>query len=70
MDHPDVAVTGRLAELYRTQAKYAEAELLYKRALDIKGERTLGKEHPDVATTLSNLAELYRCPGTDAEGEP
>ena len=36
------------------QGRYAEAEPLYKRSLVI-WEKALGPEHPDVATTLSNL---------------
>ena len=43
--------------LYRTQGKYAEAEPLYKRALAIR-EKTLGREHPDVAQSLNYLAGL------------
>jgi len=35
----------------------AEAEPLYRRALSIR-ERSLGKEHPDVAQSLNNLALL------------
>ncbi len=30
----------------------------------------LGPEHPDVAYSLNNLAELYRAQGAYAEGEP
>ncbi len=30
----------------------------------------LGPEHPDVATSLNNLAELYRATGRYAEAEP
>ncbi len=45
--------------LYNTQGRYAEAEPLYKRSLAII-EKALGPDHPDVATTLNNLAELYR----------
>jgi hypothetical protein len=33
-------------------------------------ERLLGKEHPDVGTTLKNLAELYRDEGRGDEAEP
>ena len=49
---------NRLAELYRLQRKYEQAEPLYQRALKIR-EKALGPEHPDVATTLNNLAFLY-----------
>lgn len=48
-----------LAECYRTQGRYAEAEPLYTRALAIQ-EKALGPEHPDVATSLTSLAALYR----------
>jgi hypothetical protein len=44
--HPDVAATlNNLAELCRTQGKYAEAEPLYARALAVK-EATLGRDTP------------------------
>ena len=45
--------------LYHAQAKYAEAEPLNLRALAI-WEEALGPDHPDVAQSLNNLAELYR----------
>jgi tetratricopeptide (TPR) repeat protein len=48
-----------LAVLYNRQGRYAKAEALYKRALAIL-ERALGPGHPDVATSLNNLAEPYR----------
>ena len=44
--------------LYGEQGRYAEAEPLYKRALAIS-EKALGPEHPDVASSLNNLAMLY-----------
>ena len=37
------------------QSKYDDAEPLFKRALDIR-EETLGLRHPDVASSLKNLA--------------
>ncbi|NJO75902.1 MAG: TIR domain-containing protein, partial [Leptolyngbyaceae cyanobacterium RM1_406_9] len=56
----DVAVDlAWLAELYRSQGRYAQAEPLYLRALAIS-QAQLGENHPDVATKLNNLAELYR----------
>ena len=39
---------NNLAELYRNQGRYAEAEPLYKRSLAIR-EKALGPDHPDVA---------------------
>ena len=38
--------------------KYSEAEPLYLRSLEIR-ERQLGADHPDVASSLFNLAVLY-----------
>jgi tetratricopeptide (TPR) repeat protein len=40
-----------------------DAEPLLQRALAIL-EKALGPGHPDVATSLNNLAELYRAQGT------
>jgi tetratricopeptide (TPR) repeat protein len=48
-----------LAALYRRQGQYAQAEPLVKRALAIY-EKALGPDHPSVATSLNNLAALYR----------
>ena len=50
--------------LYTTQEKYTEAELLYQRALTID-EKSLGVEHPEVATVLKNLADLYLAQGEE-----
>ena len=41
--------------LYKDQGRYADAEPLYKRSLAIR-EKALGPDHPDVATSLNNLA--------------
>ena len=57
-----------LAELYRAQGKYAEAEPLYKRSLAIS-EKALGPEHPDVATSLENMALLYRDTNREQEAQ-
>ncbi|HLQ10162.1 MAG TPA: tetratricopeptide repeat protein, partial [Ktedonobacteraceae bacterium] len=41
---------------------------LYQRALDIY-ERVLPPDHPETATTLNNLAQLYRDMGQDEKAE-
>lgn len=41
------------------QGNYAEAESLFQRALTIK-EKVLGPEHPEVATSINNLAMLLK----------
>ena len=51
------------------QGKYAEAIPLAQRTLAIT-EKVLGPEHPDVALSLNNLAELYQDQGNYKEAEP
>ncbi len=50
------------------RAQYEEAEPLYQRAIAID-EKTLGPEHPDLATKLNNLANLYQHQGKYEEAE-
>jgi len=47
------------AEVYQAQGRYAEAEPLYQWALAIV-KKTLGPDHPYVATVLENISELYK----------
>jgi tetratricopeptide (TPR) repeat protein len=51
------------------RARYAEAELLYRRALAID-EKSYGTDHPNVAIRLNNLAELLRVTNRLDEAEP
>jgi tetratricopeptide (TPR) repeat protein len=44
--------------LYQAQGNYNGAKPLYQRSLAIR-EKALGREHPDVAASLNNLAALY-----------
>ena len=60
------SASSYLAELYRDQEKYEEAEPLQKRALAID-EKSLGRDHPHVATDLNNLALLYQAQGKYAK---
>ncbi len=58
-DHLSAEISlNNLAELYRVQGRYGEAETLFHRSLAIYG-RVLGSEHPDTAARLNNLALLY-----------
>ncbi|MCW5206486.1 tetratricopeptide repeat protein, partial [Desulfobulbus sp. F5] len=69
-EHPHVAAAlNNMAGLYRAQGKYAEAEPLLHRSLQIREDK-LGKDHADVASTLRTLANLYRDQGRYAEAEP
>ncbi len=65
----DASLLNQTALAFYYAGKYAEAEPLYRRSLEIF-EKVLGKEHPDVATSLSNLAVLYRAQGKYTEAEP
>ena len=58
LEHSDVAyVLNDLANLYKAQGKYAQAEPLYQRALAI-WEKSLGPEHPDTQKARRNYASL------------
>ena len=60
---PTVATRyNNLAVLLQDQGKYAEAEPLYRRAIEID-EKALGKDHPDVAIRYNNLADLLQDQG-------
>jgi hypothetical protein len=52
------SLTG-LAFFFQTHGHYARAESLFEWALAIQ-ERTLGPDHPDVATSLENYADILR----------
>jgi len=60
---------SRTALYLNTHALYKQAELLCERALAIR-EKLLGPEHPDIATNLNNLAEVYREQGKYELAEP
>src|SRR5208282_979627 len=51
------------------QGKFTEAIPLAQESLRV-AEATFGAEHPNVATSLNNLAELFREQGRYAEAEP
>ncbi|WP_414512050.1 tetratricopeptide repeat protein [Nostoc sp. PCC 9305] len=59
---------NNLAELYRIQGCYLEANPLYLQALTIR-KSLLGSEHPDVAQSLNNLAALYHSQGNYSQAE-
>jgi hypothetical protein len=64
----ETAALTWLAELYRSQGRYSNAEPLHRQALLIR-EIQLGANHPLVASSLNHLANLYQCQGryNDAE---
>ncbi|TVQ24624.1 MAG: tetratricopeptide repeat-containing protein, partial [Leptolyngbya sp. DLM2.Bin15] len=55
-------------QLYQ-QGQYGEAILLVQQALVIR-ENLLSENHPDVASSLNNLARLYQAQGNYGAAEP
>jgi len=58
-----------MAASLNSQGNYAEAEILFKRALAI-WERALGPENRDVSTVLVNLGTLQELKGNYPAAEP
>ncbi len=59
----------KVAQYLRERGRYAEAEPLYQRTLQIQ-EHVLGPDHLDVARTLNYLAVLYWYQSKHTEAEP
>ncbi|MFN6563709.1 MAG: tetratricopeptide repeat protein [Nostoc sp. ChiSLP01] len=57
------------AGFYDGQGLYNQALPWYEQCLEVTKKR-LGEEHPDVATSLNNLAALYHSQGRYSEAEP
>jgi tetratricopeptide (TPR) repeat protein len=55
-------------ELHRT-GRYDRAVVVAKKALEV-ARKNVGPDHPDVATSLNNLALLYHTQGHYAQAEP
>ncbi len=66
----DVAMSLQsLAELYKLQGRYKEAEPLCNNSLKFLKNK-LGEEHSDVASSLRSLSGLYRLQGRYEDAEP
>ena len=61
-------ILNNIAALQETTGRYQEAEMLYRRSLELS-ERVLGPEHPTTATTLNNLAAVLEATGRYQEAE-
>ena len=59
---------NNLAVLYRDQGKYAQAEPLYIKVLELQ-RRVLGPEHPRRLASMNDLALLYLNQGKYAQAE-
>jgi tetratricopeptide (TPR) repeat protein len=68
-DVPAACVETVLGHSLRLLGDYAGAQPAYERALALH-ERLLGPDHPDVARSLYDLANLYRDRGHYREAEP
>ncbi|MBI2265218.1 MAG: CHAT domain-containing protein [Armatimonadetes bacterium] len=68
-DGSDWEDLNRQAVTLFRQGKYSEAVTAAEKALKT-AESTFGPDHPNTATSLNNLAELYRILGKYAEAEP
>jgi len=67
--HPNTAKDlGNLGTLYIEMSRFAEAERLLLKSLQIL--KTTGKDDPDVATYMQNLAGLYEATFQYTEAEP
>ncbi|CBN74854.1 TPR repeat-containing protein [Ectocarpus siliculosus] len=62
-------VHGRVRGLLESQGKYDEGDPLYLRAIEI-GEKTLGPDHPALATSLNNRARMLEAQGKHNEAIP
>jgi tetratricopeptide (TPR) repeat protein len=79
--HPILADSlNNLAESYQRQGYFSQAEPLHIEALNLRKvllelrknilrENNLSEEHPDIANTLNNLAEIYFAQGKYIEAE-
>jgi len=65
----DSQILNDMAAVYYENADYQDAEPLYKRAL-VMLEKSLGENHPQVATALNNMAALYQATNRLSEAEP
>ena len=64
-----VLLLSRTGFYYDKQGRYGQAEPLFQYVLAMT-KRLLGDEHPDVATSLHNLASLYDKQGRYGQAEP
>ena len=67
--YPEVTCLNDLANLYQSQRKYAEAEVVLKRALATR-EKTLGAENLDVAWSSQRLGYLFVSEAKYSDAEP
>ena len=62
-------IFDRIGRFYKSQGLYAQAEPWFVQCVSV-AKATMGEEHPDVATSLNNLAGFYYSQGRYSEAEP
>ena len=65
-DTMTLASKNNLAETYRKQGRWKEAEELFVQVMETS-LRVLGEEHPDTLNSMANLAFTWKGQGRDAE---
>lgn len=66
--HPNIALsTSKLAAMVQMRGDLDCAEPLYRRAIELE-LLTLGKDHPEYATTLSSFGSLHLSSGNAKRG--
>ena len=60
---------NRLSALYFAEAQYGQAEPPAQRSLELR-EKALGKDHPDVAESVTTLAGVYQAKSEFGKAEP
>jgi tetratricopeptide (TPR) repeat protein len=69
-DHPDTLMSmNNLADQYLYEGKYAQAEPLFTKVLDLQ-RRVLGPEHPRRVASMNDLALDYLNEGKYSQAEP
>jgi eukaryotic-like serine/threonine-protein kinase len=68
VDRQRLTTIANLAQLYKDQAKYSQAEQLYNEVLKA-APAVFGAEHPSTLVLMNNLAQVYLDEGRLAEAE-
>jgi tetratricopeptide (TPR) repeat protein len=69
VEEPTGRLLGQLSLLFGEKARFVQAEPLYRRAVMIF-DKSLGPDHPNVATSLNSLAHLLQDTYRPSEAEP
>ena len=65
-DQRKVLVWGTFGNVYHVEGRWKEAEELFVQAMETR-KRVLGQEHPDILTSMANLAFTWKSQGRNLE---